>query len=169
MGLAYYYFLRDTSGFESPIAWGIVMPLATIGIALLSYGGGMAGEKEQTGFANNTVFGIRTGHWAWLWLVSGIYVMLMASLFVRAQQYVGDSEACGLAAIPYLIMIIPLGVLGFAANTMYGILSRDVLAEKNGFLRAGAFIGVYICGLVAALGLDWLGMTILGAIRSFLS
>jgi hypothetical protein len=169
MGIAYYYFLRDTSAFDSPIAWGIVIPLAIIGSALFAYGGGLAGEQEQTGFADNTVFGIRTGHWAWLWLVSGIYVACMASLFVRAQQYAWDAGACFLEALPYLVMMIPLAVLGFATNTMYGILSRQLLPEKKGLLRAGAFIGVYIAGLLAAFGLDWLGMTILGAIKAFLS
>jgi hypothetical protein len=169
MGVAYYFFLRDTSGAQSPIAWAVVMPLAIIGIALLSYCGGMAGEKGQLGFANNTVFGIRTGHWAWLWLASGIYVTLLASFFVRAQQHAWDGWPCVLTAIPYIIVFVPFMALWFATHTMYGILSRELLAATNGFLRAGAFIGVYIGGLVAALCLDWLGMTILGAIRSFLS
>lgn len=171
MGFAYYFFLQHATDWESPVAWGIAQPLAIVGMALCAYWGGRAGhETQRAEFPENTVFGIRTGHWAWLWLVSGIYVMDMTSLCVRGHAYEAwDEGACILTAIPYLLMMLPLFALGYAVMLMYGILTHNLLPEKGGFLRAGAFIGVYVAGLLVGGILNWLGISLLHAIASIWS
>jgi len=171
MALVYGPFLKHASQWQSPIAWGIIQPLAMVGTALLAYWGGRIGqEKQEADFPDNTVFGIYPAHWAWLWFVSGIYVTLLTSLWVRGQAYGGwDEGACILTLIPYVIMMLPFFALASAAAVLYQILSRETMAEKSGFLRAGAFVGVYVAGLLVAALLDWLGTTLLNAIASLWS
>ncbi len=171
MGFGYYLFLQHAVDWESPIAWGIVQPLALVGTALCAYWGGRAGQETQKAeFPESTVFGIRTGHWTWLWLVSGIYVTALTSLWVRAQAYdTWDEGACILTAIPYLLMMLPFFALASAAAVMYQILSHDIMPEKSGFLRAGAFVGVYVAGLLVGGILDWLCISLLNAIASIWS
>jgi len=140
--LCYFHYTGSTFG-ESPIAWGIVMPLSIICSIIFAKIGGDAGTIfQKSEFENNTILGIPKGHWLWIWLITGSYVAYLYSTMV-------------------CFHIIAFLIGGGSIFLMYNILRRRILGQKNILIRILAFVGVYIGGFVVGMGLQWLFSTIL--------
>jgi hypothetical protein len=100
MILMCYLHYTSRTYFESPIAWGIVLPLSVIGSAYFAFLGGVKGEHiQQKEFSDNTILGIRSVHWWWLIFplnlsiqeivpkIGGTIVFLVGSTLIRETKY----------------------------------------------------------------------------------
>jgi hypothetical protein len=136
---------------ESPIAWKIVLPLSIVSSIYFSILGGTVGQKSQSEhFSDNTIFGIRSFHWFWLWLISSIYIQSLANCFVKIIVWDFTTDPLTLVgSLVHIMLMLPTIVYGYAVYLMYGILSKTILEHKNIIIRILAFIGCYIGGLIA--------------------
>ena len=165
MVTAAYFHYTGGMYFESPNAWGIILPLAVIGSIIGAIVLGKAGEENQADdFPDNTVLGIRAFHWAWIWLPASVYVWTLSSTVARLLVVCWASlDATGsiVEMLLFLLVFLPVSVLAYAVVLMYRMLSGEVMAEEDLTLRIPAFVGVYICGLVVGMVVDWLCMSAL--------
>lgn len=136
---------------ESPIAWKIVLPLSIMCSIYFVVLGGTGGQKSQSeNFADSTIFGIRSFHWFWLWLVSSIYIQCLASCLVKVIFWDFTSDNYGLIyGLVRIVLILPVFVYGYAVFLMYEILNGERLENKSVIVKILAFIGCYIGGLIA--------------------
>lgn len=135
---------------ESPIAWKIILPLSVAGSICFSILGGNAGKiVQESDFKEKDVLGIRPFHWSWLWFVSYIYLV---GIFYALVPIIKWSWADGYG--PGIFQILSLLIYGYPMFLMYQILSGEILAHKNVFIKIISFIGIYLGGLIAALLFD---------------
>lgn len=162
MGWISYLHYSNELVFEAVLAWKIVLPLSLIGSIVFSIYGGIVGENVQkNNFEGNTVFGIHTLHWIWLWLPSSIYITCISASLIRlARVLITNWGTSDETIIPYLLLLAPIIAFGYPVYMMYRILSGNVMSKESVVLKIPAFIGVYICGLALGLGAEWLCITI---------
>lgn len=161
LGLACYMCYAGMWEVESPVAWGIALPVSVLASAIAAVLGGITGQAAQEDdFEKGTVLGIHPMHWLWLWLPGYIYLLVFACAVVRLLAVGWTMEVGLLSVVPYLLVIMPAFAYYFPMVFMYGILSHTVLEKRHAVLRALAFLGIYIGGLIvgAAVELACLGV-----------
>ena len=127
---------------ESPVAWKIVGPLAVVGSIFFSILGGYTGKDfQETEFGDSTILGIPPVHWLWIWLVSTIYIQEIVYAVIPLFSWSEDFVS--------LVHVLRLLICGYPMVLMYQILSGEILARKNVFIRIISFIGIYIGGIIA--------------------
>lgn len=141
--LAYLHYTGQTV-VESPVAWGIVLPLALIGSTVAAVAGGISGQESQnSGFSEQTILGVHPLHWLWIWLPVSTYAAAVIWSLVRffAVQLATsgwnllDGLRCMLCLLPVMAFLYPL-------YWMYQILSGDILAKEGVGLRILTFVGI---------------------------
>ena len=161
-GLAYLHYTGQTST-DSPIAWGIVFPLAGVASVVASIVGGLWGEETQEAvFGAKTALGIHPLHWAWIWLPALPYAMGLAVTVARVVHYdwaMADRSVW--SVLLGVLLLIPLSAFVYPSYLMYQILSQRVMVNEKVALRVSALVGVYLLGLTLAFGLDWACMKVL--------
>ncbi|HET6428952.1 MAG TPA: hypothetical protein VFJ30_11105 [Phycisphaerae bacterium] len=162
-GAAYLHYTGQTM-VGSPIAWGIVLPLASIAIVATSVVGGATGENVQRSeFGDRTVLGIAGPHFLWLWLPLTPYAIGISGTLARFFAVTwGIADANRLfGTLACLLVLLPVLAFGYPAYLMYQILSGTALGREKLVLKVPAFVGVYICGLTAGFIVDYLCMKLL--------
>jgi hypothetical protein len=128
---------------ESPVAWKIVGPLTIVGSIYFSILGGYSGKEfQEKEFGDNTILGIRPFHWLWVWLFSSIYIQEIVHAAIPLLSW-SEGVASFIHVLRLLICVYPIFL-------MYQILSGEILARKNVFIRIIAFIGIYVGGIIAS-------------------
>ena len=157
LGLLCYMCYTVGLNVESPVAWGITIPVSLLASAIAAVLGGIKGQAAQEDdFEKRTVLGIHPMHWLWLWLPGYIYFMAFACAFVRAlaMNWAIDYGSF-IGVLPYLLLAVPALAYGIPMYYMYGILGHNVLEKRHAVLRALAFLGIYVGGLIVGAAVEW--------------
>lgn len=107
MGLYSYFYYAYRPDCQSPIAWGVVLPISIVGSVVISAVGGSKGEKWQCRlFGDSTVFGIRPIHWWWLIFPLSLLIQtLPAKVIYTILLLLGSVQiAKGKYAIPLFLL-----------------------------------------------------------------
>ena len=81
--------------------------------------------------------------------------MCLVSVFVRYITFADFANPSIFAAIPILLMWLPVLAYAFPIILMYAILSGEMFASRNIVIRIIAFIGIYFVGLIGGGLLEW--------------
>ena len=126
------------------------MPLSIAGSIFFNILGGYTGkEAQETDFKENSILGIRPFHWSWLWLISSLCIQGIIYALIPVIKW---SWEYGYGS--GIFQILSIFIYGYPMYLMYQILSGEMLARKNVFIRIISFIGIYLGGLIAALLFD---------------